>query len=70
MTRLKSFGDIIAIWTTQGVGWVLGFALNDLIEIAVLIKEVFAIIAFGVGIWYTIHRLRKSRKEKNEKSKE
>ena len=66
MTRIKSFADLIAVWSTNLIGWILGFAMHDLIEVAVLIKEISAIVAFGVGIWYTIHRLRKSRKEKKE----
>ena len=67
MTRLKSFADLIAVWSTNLVGWILGFAMHDLIETAMFIKEIFAIIAFGVGIWYTIHRLRKDKRERKDK---
>lgn len=66
MTRIKSFADLIALWTINTTGAIFGYAMHDLIEVAVLIKEIFAIAAFGVGIWYTIYRLRKDRNERNK----
>ena len=69
MTRVKSFADVIAVWSTNLVGWILGFAMHDLIEVAMFVKEIFAIIAFGVGIWYTIYRLRRDKRERNNKTK-
>ena len=67
MTRIKSFADLIAVWSTNLVGWILGFAMHDLIETAMFIKEIFAILAFIVGIWYTIHRLRRDKRERDNK---
>jgi len=67
MTRIKSFTDLIVLWSTNAIGWILGFAMNDLIEIATLIKEVSATLAFIATIIYTIHRFRKDRREKNNK---
>jgi len=62
MTRLKSFVDLIAGWSTYAIVWILDLAMNDLIEIATLVKEIAATLAFIAGIWYTIHRLRKGKK--------
>ena len=62
MTRLKSFADVIAVWTTNLIGWILGFAMHDLVEIATLAKELTATAAFIATIIYTIHRLRKDKK--------
>ncbi len=67
MTRIKSFADLIAVWSTNLVGWILGFAMHDLIEIATLIKEVSATAAFIATIIYTIHRIRKNKREKDNK---
>ena len=67
MTRLKSFADLIAVWSTNLVGWILGFAMHDLIEIATLLKETTATVAFIATIIYTIHRFRKDKREKKEK---
>ena len=67
MTRIKSFADLIAVWSTNLIGWILGFAMHDLIEVAMFIKEIFDIIAFGVGICYTIHRFRKDKLERSNK---
>ena len=63
MTRLKSFADVIAVWSANTVGAIFGYAMHDLIEVAMLIKEILAIIAFGLSIWYAIHRLRKDKKK-------
>ncbi len=67
MTRIKSFADLIVVWTTNLMGWVLGFAMHDLIEVATLIKEVSATLAFIATIIYTIYRFRKERRERNNK---
>ena len=67
MTKIKSFADLIAVWSTNLVGWILGFAMHDLIEVASLIKEIFAILAFTATIIYTIHRLLKDRRERSNK---
>ena len=63
MTRLKSFADLIAVWATNLVGWILGFAMHDLIEIATLLKELTATAAFIATVIYTIHRFRKDKKK-------
>ena len=62
----KTSFDIIALWSTQFIGWVVGFGMRDLIEVATLIKEIFAIAAFAAAIWYTIYRVRKDKKKKKE----
>ena len=67
MTRIKSFTDVIAMWSTNLVGWVLGFAIHDLIHIATLIKELTATAAFIATIIYTIYRFRKEKRERNNK---
>ncbi len=67
MTWIKSFADVIVMWSINLVGWILGFAMNDLIEIATLIKEVSATAAFIATIIYTIHRIRKNKREKDKK---
>ena len=67
MTRVKSFADLIAVWSTNLVGWILGFAMNDLIEIATLLKEVTATVAFIATIIYTIHRFRKDKRDRDNK---
>ncbi len=69
MTRIKSFADVIVMWSTNLMGWILGFAMHDLIEIATLIKEVSATAAFIATIAYTIHRIRKEKRERSNKKK-
>ncbi len=67
MTRIKSFADLIAVWSTNLVGWILGFAMHDLIEMATLIKEISATAAFIATVIYTIHRVRKEKRERDNK---
>ena len=67
MTRIKSFADLIAVWSTNAVGTIFAVAMHDLIDIATLVSKIVGIIAFGVSIWYTIHRLRKDKREKDNK---
>ena len=67
MTRIKSFADLIAVWSTNLIGWILGFAMHDLIQMATLIKEVSATAAFIATIAYTIHRVRKDKRERSNK---
>ena len=67
MTRIKSFADLIAVWSTNLMGWILGFAMHDLIEVATLIKEVTATLAFIATIIYTIYRFRKEKRERSNK---
>ena len=67
LTRIKSFADLIVMWSTNLMGWILGFAMHDLIEIATLIKEISATAAFIATIIYTIHRIRKNKREKDNK---
>ena len=68
MTRIKSFQDLIAVWSTNVIGWIFGWAMNDFIEVATLIKEIAAAIAFGFGIYISILTIRKFRKDKREKN--
>ena len=67
MTRIKSFADLITLWSANTVGAVFGLAMHDLIDIATLISKLVGIIAFIVSIWYTIHRLRKDKRERDNK---
>ncbi len=67
MTRIKSFADLIAVWSTNAVGTIFAVAMHDLIDIATLVSKLVGIIAFAVSIWYTIHRLRKDKREKDNK---
>jgi len=62
ITRIKTFTDIIAIWTTQIIGWTI--SLNDLVIVASLVREILGILAFGAGLFYTIWKFRKERKKK------
>ena len=67
MTRIKSFADLIALWSTNAVGSIFAIAMHDLIDIATLVSKLIGIVAFAVSIWYTIHRLRKEKNDRNNK---
>jgi len=67
ITRIKSFTDVIAIWTGQAMVW--AFSTTDLIEMVSLAKEIAGLLMFIAGLWYTIWKFRKEKKKSDGKDK-
>ena len=57
---------VLAIWSCNVIGWILGFTMDDYIEVATLVKQVLAIIAFAFGIYISILTIKKRREEKKK----
>ncbi len=54
----KTVFNLISVWATNGVAWLIALNPNDWLSGVQIIKEIIAIISLLVAIGYTLYKWR------------
>ena len=65
----KSVCNIIAVWSANGIAWLIALTTNEWLGGIQIVKELFAIISLMIAIGFTLYKWKQGWSGWNPKKK-